>query len=420
MTTLSADQEAAKVQFLKFLRDPNESVMVIKGHSGTGKTFTTNYLLRAAEAQKQLFKTIHNNEAELNVLLTASTNKAAKVIGNINNADAKTIHSTLELRVENDYKTGRTRLIKTSDFQVKKNTLLVVDEASMIDSNLLAMIHEATQNCKILYIGDPYQLTPVFDKHCPVFQQNYLTAELTTIQRQAANNPIIQVGDQLRKTVETGEFFDIPIDGTHIVKATGQELKEMIEQNYKAQSDVDDNRVLAWSNNKVNQYNKHIRELFTSSEEPEIDEVFVANSIIKSVTNRDLIVVNNDQRVRVKSFIETTYNDLDVWEITTNKNDRIYMAKNHQEFEAHLKHHRRNKDWQAFYALKEMVGDLRPPYASTVHKSQGSTYDTVYIDLADIGRCNIWQDVARMLYVGITRASNKVVLYGELPKKYRG
>lgn len=53
-------------------------------------------------------------------------------------------------------------------------------------------------------------------------------------------------------------------------------------------------------------------------------------------------------------------------------------------------------------------------YASTVNKSQGSTYDTVYIDLNDIGKCRDKDQVRRMLYVAVSRARHKVVFTGDI------
>jgi exodeoxyribonuclease-5 len=72
------------------------------------------------------------------------------------------------------------------------------------------------------------------------------------------------------------------------------------------------------------------------------------------------------------------------------------------------------------FEIQEAFADLRPTHAATAYKAQGSTYGTVFIDLHNIGKCNIPSTVARMLYVAITRASNQVVLFGELPAKYSG
>lgn len=76
------------------------------------------------------------------------------------------------------------------------------------------------------------------------------------------------------------------------------------------------------------------------------------------------------------------------------------------------------KDWKKYFEIKETWFDLRAVYASSIHKAQGSTYDTVFIDLADIGRNWNASDVARLLYVGLSRAAKRVVCYGYLPSRY--
>ncbi|GAG41266.1 unnamed protein product, partial [marine sediment metagenome] len=89
-----------------------------------------------------------------------------------------------------------------------------------------------------------------------------------------------------------------------------------------------------------------------------------------------------------------------------------------KKVKAYLKSLANKKEWVEYYAIKETWLDLRPAYASTVHKAQGREYDTVFIDLSDIGRCNTASDVARMLCVSISRAKKQVVFYGALPTKY--
>ncbi len=71
-----------------------------------------------------------------------------------------------------------------------------------------------------------------------------------------------------------------------------------------------------------------------------------------------------------------------------------------------------------YFKLKNEYPDLRAADASTVYKAQGSTYDTSFIDVGNIGECNRPDVVARMLYVAVSRARKRVVFYGDLPSKY--
>lgn len=65
-------------------------------------------------------------------------------------------------------------------------------------------------------------------------------------------------------------------------------------------------------------------------------------------------------------------------------------------------------------AMADKWADLRAMYACTVNKSQGSTFDRVFIDLSDIAKCNNGNTIARMLYVAVTRARHEVILTGDI------
>ena len=68
--------------------------------------------------------------------------------------------------------------------------------------------------------------------------------------------------------------------------------------------------------------------------------------------------------------------------------------------------------------MKETFPDLRAKDSCTVHKSQGSTYDTVFVDLGDLSVCRNPADAARLFYVAFSRARNRVVMYGNLAERF--
>jgi len=82
--------------------------------------------------------------------------------------------------------------------------------------------------------------------------------------------------------------------------------------------------------------------------------------------------------------------------------------------EAKAKEARKNKNWSMVDDIEERWIDLRPAYACTINKSQGSTYDQVFIDLDDVKKCNNANTIARMLYVAVSRARDKVIFTGDL------
>jgi ATP-dependent exoDNAse (exonuclease V) alpha subunit len=79
-----------------------------------------------------------------------------------------------------------------------------------------------------------------------------------------------------------------------------------------------------------------------------------------------------------------------------------------------LKYLFKQKKYKEYFSIKNSWTDLRTLGAQTIHKSQGSTYREVFLDLDDISRNNKWHDIARLMYVGLTRATDKVYLYGNL------
>jgi hypothetical protein len=89
-------------------------------------------------------------------------------------------------------------------------------------------------------------------------------------------------------------------------------------------------------------------------------------------------------------------------------------------FGALVEYYRKAKQWGKYYELRNNYPDLRQFDAATVHKSQGSTYDTVFIDLANISSCHQPNAVARMLYVAFSRPRSRIFLYGNLAPKYGG
>lgn len=70
--------------------------------------------------------------------------------------------------------------------------------------------------------------------------------------------------------------------------------------------------------------------------------------------------------------------------------------------------------WDKYFKLRDSFSDIQYSFASTIHKLQGSTYESAYIDLASLlNNRQISKDfLYRLVYVAITRAKNNVkILY---------
>ena len=169
--TLTKDQQSAMDAFIQFLTDPIETVFVLSGYSGTGKSSLVKVLLDKLPSITKTIKLVDPKYKNYEVELTATTNKAAESLSYLTGAGVRTIHSYLGLRVETDHKNKVTKLVP-SKLDPKTNTLIFIDEASYIDNELLGLIFKLTKDCKIVFMGDPAQLTPVKSKGTPVFDAN--------------------------------------------------------------------------------------------------------------------------------------------------------------------------------------------------------------------------------------------------------
>lgn len=427
----SATQEEAVQNMLSFLVSNKHKFFVLKGFSGTGKTTVITHLINNIEGYYKMLQGLSPGLVVPEVLLTATTNKAAEVLESITKVECKTIHSLLNLVIKPDFKTGKEILRRKSDAKdisdLLINSLVIIDEGSMLNKELMRFLEESmSPTTKVIIVGDPAQLLAVGDNFSHVFFNNYPEFTLTKPQRQDENNSILKFGEQMRRTIDTGDFLPINYDTSNLIKLDGDEFKEHVDTYFKNQHYGQSNKILAWSNAKVIQYNKYVRSLYTDKDAPQKGELYIANSSCKN--NGGGLALKNNQLVEIEEVNEIVYGDANIpcYLISLKGiRDRVYMPINKQSFDYFLKGLASDakiyrKNWSEYFMYKEKFADLRPAHSMTVHKSQGSTFDTVYLDLYDISNCNIPNQVARLLYVAATRARNKVYFYGKLPNKYGG
>lgn len=425
---LSTDQKKVSDMFEDFVRNPNESEMVIKGYPGCGKSFLTKYLIDVVKNSNKIRNLISPRSNETKIHCTATTNKAAEVLSKAANHPAGTIHSLLGLKVYNNINTGKTSLKKTNNYSVISNSIVFIDEASQEDTPLMNIVRESTKDCKTVHIGDPYQLTNITEKICPAFKDIKLQGELTSSQRFSATGPIADLASQMRYTIDTGIFKDIIPDGKTIIHCDGPTFQKEVETEFtRPDFQENDAKVLSYTNAMVNSYNSHIRGLFYPTSDPVIGEKVITNKPIEDMNNPGNILLPTEFSGTITDVVPGNEFGIDGHWITLNNRIQTFQPV-HQYFVKQLVREEAKrvnqskgvKNWRMYFFYQSFFSDLRPIYASTVYKSQGSTYKNVYINLTDIGRCRQHYVVARMLHVAITRASDKVFLYGELPFKYKG
>lgn len=409
--SLTEDQQNALAAFTQFLVDPVETVFVLKGYSGTGKTTLVRELIDRLPDLMKTARLIAPNTRDYEIQLTATTNKAAENFSHVTGQHCVTIHSFLGLRVHTDYQNNTTTLTPTKKDPVE-GKLLFIDEASYVDRELLRLIFSSTRNCKIVFMGDPAQLTPVKMTNTPVFDANFTGAALTEVVRQAKGNPIVDLSTKFRETVGSGEFFSFTPDEDHIRYLPRDQfnqavIKEFTNPDWRYR----DSKILAWTNKCVIAYNHAIQDHLTG------DPSFVAGDY--AICNKYLagkgISIKTDQLVGITE-IEPDCEEYGVpgnYFVLDNK-IRVFGAKSLARVKARVKAARDMEDFGLVQYIENHWIDLRAAYAQTINKSQGSTYDRVFIDLDDIRRCNSGDQIARMLYVAVSRARHQVVFTGDL------
>jgi hypothetical protein len=182
---------------------------------------------------------------------------------------------------------------------------------------------------------------------------------------------------------------------------------------------------MAYTNNRVILYNDHIRDMRGLTDPYHVGEILVA--------------VNSTQRTEFKISIEQKFtvtavggieevdfgDDIKFLVQTLNLAGKNGAHYRDVRVPAEPEHYRQlirwlkdQKKWPLYFSLQETFLELRPHDAATVYKGQGNSHDVVIIDLSNISTCHNADQVARMLYVAFSRARNRVIMYGDLPKKY--
>jgi len=422
---LNAGQQAASDGFFEFLLG-EENEIIISGAGGVGKTFTMGYMIdqimpRYFEMCKMLNIPVEYRE----VVMCATTNKAAEVLSLATGREAMTIHSFLNLKVQDDYRTGKSILTKTNNWRVHQNMIIFVDECSMIDSPLRKMLQEGTYRCKIVYVGDHSQLAPVMETLSPIYRDNLRMFELTEPMR-TDKQPLLDVNQQLRETVATGEFKPIQIVPGFIDLLSDEEAMEEIDHTFV---DPDVNaRILAYTNNRVLEYNDYIRNLRNLPDDFIVGEHVINNSAVR--IGKSGLSVEQEVQIIARSEQTEIINLPDGAELVVARADLetrlggvfmgVPLPMDRDHYKALTDYYRNRKNWTAYFHLKNTYPDLRQRDACTVHKSQGSSYDTTYIDLTNLSTCRNPALASRLMYVAFSRARERVVLFGKLAPKFGG
>lgn len=354
-------------------------IMVLTGGPGTGKTTIINAIIKVFA------------EVGAKILLAAPTGRAAKRMAETSGRESKTIHRLLEYSPKED---GFAR----NENNPLACALLVVDEASMMDTMLLYhLLKAAPLGATMLFVGDVYQLPSVGPGNVlkDIIASGVVpVVELTEIFRQSAESAIICNAHMINKgevpTLESSKerlsdfYFIRQNDPEKVADLIVDLVKNHIPRRFKLDS-VDDIQVLTpMHKGSAGSANLNVR-------------------LQQALNTQTLHLQRGDRKFFVHDKVMQIRNNYDK-DVFNGDIGRIILLDT-EERTLTVRYDERNVpyDWDE---LDEIV----PAYAISIHKSQGSEYPAVVIPLM-VQHYMLLQ--RNLVYTGVTRGKKLVILVGE-------
>ncbi|GAB4338931.1 MAG: ATP-binding domain-containing protein [Flammeovirgaceae bacterium] len=450
--TPTSGQEELFEHLNTFLISPqNKAVFLLKGYAGTGKTTVISTLR----------KILHHFEYK--TLLLAPTGRAAKIMSLYSQKKAFTIHKVIfkyDDNLENPNLFNFKRQTNTY-----KNTLFIVDEASMIDdspsihskgllSELLNYVFEDKDSKnKLLLVGDTAQLPPVQQNLSPALdaqklQKDYFVNvfefELTEVLRQAQNSGILQNATIIRQTIQRNNFdFQLKTQPffKDIYRMTNDKLEDGLRYSYKKYG-IENTIIICHSNYSAARYNHYIRKkIHFYEEEIEVGDIlmivrnnyywlpydspsgFLANGeFVEVIKVRNLGEEMYEMRFadltlrlidypeqppfEAKVFLDTLYSPQP--NLTQEEVKKLYEK-------AKAKYSKSTKNRVELFDLirKDVYLNalqIKFAYALTCHKSQGGQWEAVFVELGYPKKDKLDLNTIRWIYTAMTRATKELFL----------
>lgn len=396
---LNKGQELAKQSLLKFLTT-DEQFFVMSAAAGYGKTT----VMKELEGDLEFFnkeRRLYSLPAYTEVLYTATTNKASSLFG-----EATTVHKLFGLVPRTNYQTGESYLVTSKRTKHIANAIIVIDESSMINKQLYKLIKQYSAQSKVIFLLDPYQLPPVGYDESLVHGLGFPEATLTEPMRQDPDSHLFKTCDQIRTDVISQKYTPIQ-EGEGITFLNQKDFLATMVQSFKKGEDA---RVIAYTNEHVEALNKYVRKQLHN-----VDEFMQGDVVVAASTPRDSFV-KKERAYTIESVSEPT----DILGLTCRyvgiEEGSFPVPVDKKKYFSMLRRLKReakeNGDWTIFYEFAEGILDLRDGYACTSHASQGSTYDTVFLDFSNLTQATDVNLFLRMLYVAISRARLQVYIFG--------
>lgn len=370
-------------------------MMLLTGGPGTGKTTSLRGVLALFEAMG------------LDTALAAPTGRAAKRLGELCEAEGTTIHRLLETRF--DPKTGQLVFAHREDDPLKVDAV-IVDETSMVDITLMsALLSALREDCRLVLVGDPDQLPSVGAGNLLsdlIRSERVPMVRLTEVFRQAAESAIIRSAHQVNqgitpalKNTSSQDVFFLRRPDPALAEET---IVELVRRRLPENMGIPPHQIQVLSPTRkfsggTASLNQALQAALNPPAEDKPERKFGAYTF--RVGDRVMQVKNNyDAMWQTADGAEMgmgIFNG-DVGHIIEVDNRRETVTV---DFEGHLVDY-----------TPDLLGELEPAYAMTVHKSQGSEYRAVVLSALDTAPRLLTRGV---LYTAITRARELLVIVGD-------
>lgn len=440
----SPTQQEAVEQFVRFLFDREaESLFLLKGYAGTGKTSLVSAIVNALLG------------FGYKVVLLAPTGRAAKVFSSYAGQPAFTIHKKIYRQKNETDGEG----VFDLGFNAGANTLFFVDESSMISNmdseghfgsgclldDLVQFVYNGRNN-RLVLIGDVAQLPPVGLDISPALDGRELQAayhfsvsevNLTDIMRQAEASGILYNATQVRRLIGSGDdslalkvarFPDV-------FRIGGGELLEEMETCYGKYGE-DETIVVCRSNKRANRFNEGIRRsiLYREEDFSSGDRVMVVRNNYfwgaghdktDFIANGDMATIRRAGRreeryglhfVKATLQIDDSGEEISPWvmldtltsdypALTSEQSRALYYAveAEYADIPSRKKRMEKIRGDEFYNALQ-----IKFAYAVTCHKAQGGQWDAVFIDQGYVTDDMLNDEYWRWLYTAVTRARKRL------------
>ena len=365
----------------------NHNVSIVTGGPGVGKTTTLDILLYFLE-----------NECDMNVTMAAPTGRAAKRMTEQTGRQASTIHSLSMQKTSADFAIG------------VKRQVLVIDESSMVDINVMKMVMDMCDvSTKLIFVGDVDQLPSIGPGQIlrDMIESNVIpTARLTKIHRQSADSHIITNahlcinGKHLEKEINPDFFITENEDEDECLKIIVNYVTVAYPKRMGVQpQDIQILAPLRRGALGVNNMNRVLQAAVNppSPNKNEMEIKIAEESFL--LREGDRVIQNkNDYNIPCLDGTKGVFNGEigTIKKIGNNFGERYVLVS--------------YPDKEAYYDMS-MAKNLSLAYAITIHKSQGSEFKAVILPICNYGMPTIYN--RNLLYTAITRAKSYLCIVGQ-------